>query len=159
MLSKWHQTDLDYKATDRELLNSRDLEKEVEGDLEPSHGRLSFRLKGLEGVTYQITTKGKLGIFYPDKIDYEIAKEHVLPFLVGADGRPVKILRVTKSLDVYKVIREYYGHTGIIEVWALMREGRTEEAFEVLDKIEADFDEMGQPGRIISLEQREQDEK
>ena len=47
----------------------------------------------MKDFTVQITTQGKLGIFYPETADYNIVLEKVMPFLVKADGSQAKILR------------------------------------------------------------------
>ena len=65
--------------------------------LSDSKGRLSFLLKDFKDVTFQITTKGKLGVFYPKGTPYSFFLKKVKPLLVKADGTPVEITGVIKK--------------------------------------------------------------
>jgi len=56
------------------------------GDKSDSFGRLSFVVKGLKDYTVQVTTKGKLGIWYPEGEDFNVVLERLNPYLVRADG-------------------------------------------------------------------------
>ena len=85
----WFQTDLGYEATRQKLVQ----QKTVIGDMQPSKGRLTFYFKDMKDFTVQITTQGKLGIFYPETADYNIILERLKPYLVKADGSQAKILR------------------------------------------------------------------
>jgi len=67
------------------------------GDAEDWKGRLTFNLKDLKDVTIQITTKGKLGIFYPEGISPEKCLKQVEPFITRADGGPAQILNIIKE--------------------------------------------------------------
>lgn len=60
-------------------------------------GRLTFYLKGFKDVTIQITTHAKLGITYPEEIDYDTTLERLKPLLVKADGTPAEIIDVSKE--------------------------------------------------------------
>jgi len=53
-------------------------------------------LRDFKDVTFQITTKGKLGVFYPKETPYSFFLEKVKPLLVKADGTPSKIIDVIK---------------------------------------------------------------
>jgi hypothetical protein len=86
----WFQTDLGFETTKEKLIRH----KGVIGDMEDCRGRLTFYLKELKDYTFQITTKGKLGISYPETANYQIGFEKVKPFLVRADGTPVQKLSV-----------------------------------------------------------------
>ena len=85
----WFQTDLGYEATRQKLVQ----QKTVIGDMQPSKGRLTFYFKDMKDFTVQITTQGKLGIFYPETSDYNMVLEKLQPYLVKADGSQAKILR------------------------------------------------------------------
>ena len=86
---KWFITDLAFNKTKELLLKS---EKEVSGDMEDWRGRLDFHLSNLKDVTFQITTKSKLGIYFPQGTKYETYLEMVKPYLVKVDGTPANIL-------------------------------------------------------------------
>lgn len=89
----WFQTDLGFYATKEKLLKSRDA---LSGDFQDNKGRLTLHFKGLKDFTIQITTQGKLGIFYPETADYNLILERLKPYLVKADGSQAKILREIK---------------------------------------------------------------
>lgn len=80
----WFQTDLGYEATKERFQQSRS----IVGDMQAYRGRLTFYLKVFKDATFQITTKGKLGIWYPDEVGYEGFLEQLKPLLVKADGNP-----------------------------------------------------------------------
>jgi len=89
---KWFQTDLGYRAT---------IEKLRKLQVAGYHykGRYTFWLEGLKDVTFQITTKGKLSVTYPENMDYRFILEKVKPHLVKADGSSAKIL---KEIPIHK---------------------------------------------------------
>jgi len=102
----WFQTDLGYEAT-REKLKQQ---KDVIADWECYKGILTIYLKGMKDFSIQITTKGKLGIFYPATANYEAVLEKLKPFLIKADGSQAKIISVikeptTKEKDRHIVIK------------------------------------------------------
>ncbi|MEM2999180.1 MAG: hypothetical protein QXD19_00210 [Candidatus Bathyarchaeia archaeon] len=88
-LKKWFETDLGYEATKEKLLKSRN----IIGDGQDFCGRLSFKFVDLKDYTIQITTKGKLGIFYPEISNPDIALEKLKPYMVTAEGLPAKIIK------------------------------------------------------------------
>jgi hypothetical protein len=84
----WIQTDLAYAATKEKLLKDRHLIGDESSDYE---GKFSFTFKDLKDVTFQITTRGKVGIFYPENFSPKFALERLKPYLVRADGSPASI--------------------------------------------------------------------
>jgi len=93
-LRRWFQTDLGYAATKQKLLNNRYL---LAADAQDYYGRLSFQFKNFKDVTYQITTHGKVGIFYPENLDPKHAFEKLKPYLVKADGSKAEIISRIKE--------------------------------------------------------------
>ena len=55
-----------------------------------SKGRYTFYLKDFKDVTFQITTTGKLSIWYPEEVGYEFFLKRLKPLLVKADGTPAE---------------------------------------------------------------------
>lgn len=111
--SIWFQTNLGFEAT-RQKLTQR---KDVIGDMQGYKGILTFYFKGMKDFTIQITTKGKLGIFYPEGSDYNVILEKVSPFLVKADGSQAEILserpsrikkESSKRIEVSKETLEFW---------------------------------------------------
>jgi hypothetical protein len=84
----WIQTDLGYAATKDKLLYDRRFLGDSSSDYE---GKLSFSFKDLKDITFQITTRGKIGIFYPEGVNPQVALERLKPYLVKADGSPASI--------------------------------------------------------------------
>jgi len=96
----WFQTDLGYEATKAKLFRLRD----ALGDFQDNRGRLS---KGMKDFTVQITTQGKLGIFYPETAGYNVILERLKPYLVKADGSPAQIIeRIEISEKTQKLSEE-----------------------------------------------------
>jgi hypothetical protein len=89
----WFQTDLGYEAT-REKLKQQ---KDIIADWEDYKGILTLYLKGMKDFSIQITTKGKLGIFYPETANYKLVLEKLKPFLIRADGSQAKIISVIEE--------------------------------------------------------------
>lgn len=88
------QTDLGYAATKEKLLSKRKSPSRPDGTvlLDPEsdyRGRLVFHLKNYKDVPFQMTTKGKLSITYPEASKYSFFLELVKPYLVTAEGLPV----------------------------------------------------------------------
>jgi len=92
----WFQTDLGYEATRQKLAQ----QKTVIGDMQGYKGILTFYFKDMKDFTVQITTQGKLGIFYPETADYNIILERLKPYLVKADGSQAEII---KEIGISKV--------------------------------------------------------
>jgi hypothetical protein len=88
----WFDTDLGFQKTKDVLLKNRN---RFSGDMQDWLGRLDFRLSAFKDVTFQITTKGKLGIYFPEDANYEPFLTMVKPFLVKADGAPAEKFIVT----------------------------------------------------------------
>jgi hypothetical protein len=86
----WFQTDLGYEATKEKLKQQKD----IIADWQDYKGILTLYLKGMKDFSIQITTKGKLGIFYPETANYEVVLEKLKPFLIRADGSQAKIISV-----------------------------------------------------------------
>ncbi|MEM2537175.1 MAG: hypothetical protein QXK29_03430 [Candidatus Bathyarchaeia archaeon] len=82
----WIQTDLSYAATKEKLIRSGQIIGDASSD---SYGKFSFVFKDFKDVTYQITTGGKLGIFYPNSVSIIQAWEKVKPYLVRPDGSAI----------------------------------------------------------------------
>ena len=83
----WLETDLSYAATKDKLIR----EKQILGDAQDFEGKFTFSLKDLKDVKFQITTRGKVGVFYPENLDPKIALEKLKPYLIKADGSPASI--------------------------------------------------------------------
>jgi hypothetical protein len=79
----WIQTNLAYWATTQVLWNASN---EIVADAKESRGRVTFNLRDLLDVTFQITTKGKLSIAYPEETEYIAHLNKVKPFLRQIDG-------------------------------------------------------------------------
>lgn len=62
-------------------------------------GRLTFLFGNFRDVKFQVTTKGKLGIYYPQEITIEKCLERVKPYLVKADGSPAKVISEIREAD------------------------------------------------------------
>jgi len=86
----WFETDLGFSATKKELRKS----KEIAADFQDYKGRLTFHFMDSKDYTVQITSKGKLGIFFPEKSDLFVLLEKVKPHLLTAEGLPAKITGV-----------------------------------------------------------------
>lgn len=89
----WFETDLGYAATKEMLLKSRI----IAGDSQDYGGRFTFWFINLKDFTIQITTKGKLGITYPETSNYNVVLDKLKPYLVRADNTPARILRVISN--------------------------------------------------------------
>jgi|GEM_PF-5912060 hypothetical protein len=94
----WFETDLGFEATRQQLLKQRD----IIGDMETYKGMLTFYVKDLKDYTVQITTKGKLGISYPESANYQIVLEKLKPLLVRADGSSIRKLEQIKDFEASK---------------------------------------------------------
>ena len=94
----WYQTDLDYHATLERLQNSK---KFTGLDELKTRGRPPFWLKEEDNkkkedrVTFQITTSGKLGVYYPEETDISDLLKKVIPFLIKTDS--------TEVSDIYDI--------------------------------------------------------
>ncbi|MCD6240985.1 hypothetical protein J7K27_05655 [Candidatus Bathyarchaeota archaeon] len=86
----WLETDLSYSATKDKLIR----ERHIIGDAQDFEGKFTFSFKDLKDVKFQITTHGKVGVFYPKNLDPKIALEKLKPYLIKADGSPASILSV-----------------------------------------------------------------
>lgn len=86
----WFKTDLGYYAT-RKLIHTHSA---VLNGFE-NKGRYTFYLKDRKDITFQITTKGKLGIYYPKGTNYEIFLDSVKPLLIRPAGAPAEKFEVT----------------------------------------------------------------
>jgi hypothetical protein len=95
----WFETDLGFEATRQQLLKQRDI---IIGDMETYKGILTFYVKDLKDYTVQITTKGKLGISYPESANYQTVLEKLKPLLVKADGSPIRKLEQIKHFEASK---------------------------------------------------------
>jgi hypothetical protein len=91
----WFETDLGFEATRQQLRKQRD----IIGDMETYKGILTFYVKDLKDYTVQITTKGKLGISYPESANYQTVLEKLKPLLVRADGSPIRKLEQIKDFE------------------------------------------------------------
>ena len=91
----WFKTDLEYLRTREKLRKS----ERIFGDFRASKGRLTFYFIEFKDYSFQITTKGKVSITYPDTVDYKEAWGELQPFLVKADGSPVAILEITENIQ------------------------------------------------------------
>jgi hypothetical protein len=89
----WFQTNLGYYKTKDRIEKSY----KISGDFHSWYGRLTFRFKDFKDVTFQITTKGKLGIYYSEELSYENFLEKIKPFLVKVDGTPSEIVHIIKE--------------------------------------------------------------
>jgi DNA gyrase/topoisomerase IV subunit B len=89
----WFQTNLGFEATKGKLRQSR----QIVGDMQDSRGRLSFHIKDIKDVTFQITTQAKLSITYPKETDFKTFQKRLEPFLVKADGTPAEVIRIIKE--------------------------------------------------------------
>ena len=98
----WFQTDLGYEAT-REKLKQQ---KDIIADWQDYKGILTLYLKGMKDFSIQITTKGKLGIFYPETANYKVVLEKLKPFLIRADGSQAKIISVIEEPHAQKPNRD-----------------------------------------------------
>jgi len=96
---KWFKTNLDYDATWKKLQKSQTV-----GGASESFGRYTFYLKDPKNVTVQITTKRKLSITYPEKMDPEKILERIELWLVKDDGTPAEILDEIKVPD--EIVKE-----------------------------------------------------
>jgi hypothetical protein len=94
----WFETDLGFEATRQQLSKQRD----IIGDMETYKGILTFYVKDLKDYTVQITTKGKLGISYPESANYQIVLEKLKHLLVRADGSPIRKLEQIKDFETSK---------------------------------------------------------
>ena len=94
----WFETDLGFEATRQQLRKQRD----IIGDMETYKGILTFYVKDLKDYTVQITTKGKLGISYPESANYQIVLEKLKPLLVRPDGSPIRKLEQIKIAEAKK---------------------------------------------------------
>ncbi|MBS7647998.1 MAG: hypothetical protein QW763_03700 [Archaeoglobaceae archaeon] len=112
--SIWFQTDLDFDNTKENLLKHG---RELIGDMSDYQGRLSFKIKDMKGFSIQITTKGKLGIFYPETTMYKTILEKLKPLLVRSDGTQAEKFTVTytsegretsKDLSIFKFTQKGY---------------------------------------------------
>jgi len=79
----WFQTDLGYEATRERLRQFKDL---IIGDMEGWKGITTFYFKNMKDFCAQITTNGKLGIFYPESVGYRVFLERLKPYLFRPDG-------------------------------------------------------------------------
>jgi len=95
----WFETDLGFEATRQQLLKQRNI---IIGDMETYKGMLTFYVKDLKDYTVQITTKGKLGISYPESANYQTVLEKLKPLLVRADGSPIRKLEQIKDFEASK---------------------------------------------------------
>jgi len=132
----WFQTNLGFIKTKTQfIVKYRD---SISGDMQDYRGRLHFRLKGFPDITYQITTKGKLGIFYPDGVSYEDSLEKVKPFLVKADGTPLDKFELIKEPDLkQKTLETKVKESTELLRFLLMRDPTPKEiAYEVGEKPE-----------------------
>lgn len=89
----WFKTDLGYETTIEKLSQSGMFTGL--GYL----GRYSFCFKASKDITFQITSRGKLGIFYPKEISVKDCREQIMPFLVRADGSPARIVKELYSSE------------------------------------------------------------
>lgn len=65
-------------------------------------GRLSFSLKDYGSIMFQVTTKGKLGIYHPKEISIQKCLELVKPILVRVDHSPVEAFtKIKESSDIH----------------------------------------------------------
>ena len=59
---------------------------------ETKPGIFTFRLNGIEDVTFQITNMGKLGIHFPQSMGYDGLLKRVMSLLVAPDGSSARKL-------------------------------------------------------------------
>jgi len=100
----WFQTNLDFEETRDRLLPNSEL---IKGDMQDTKGRLTFRIMGFDGYTFQVTKGGKLGIYYPDGCSYEKALEKLKPFLVTSEGTQAEIYDIIKETEGVPWITPY----------------------------------------------------
>jgi hypothetical protein len=79
----WIQTNLTYWATKQAIWESSD---NIAADAKESRGRITFSLINLLDVTFQVTTKGKVSIAYPESSDYSTHLNKIKPYLRQSDG-------------------------------------------------------------------------
>lgn len=128
----WFQTDLGYKATITKLQRSGKLFNGY-----PYLGRYSFRFKNLKDITYQITAKGKVGIFYPESFNPQQAIEQLQPYLVKADGSPAQI---TGLIEVSEKTQKLSDKPSKLNVWQYLKWKQQYED-ERQDKLLEEFEE------------------
>ena len=102
----WFQTDLGYNATKTKLRSSG----MIVGDSRSSKGRLTFYLKDFKDITFQITTKGKLGIYYPEEIDYKKIVEQIKPLI----GLETMVLTVQNGVEAPERIGGIIGSEHVV---------------------------------------------
>lgn len=101
-LTKWYQIDLGFYASKENILQQH-RRIVISSD---NWGRLSFYFPHFKDVTFQITTKGKLGIFYPEAISLDECIERVKLLLVRADSNPAQIISDISSEKIEEIKRE-----------------------------------------------------
>jgi len=128
----WFQTDLGYEATKQRLIEQKDFFADMEG----YKGILTFYLKNMKDFTIQITTKGKLGIFYPGTANYEIVLEKLKNILVKADGSPTQKLEKIEESEIPDSweIKEKHSKFGFFERLLKDRSERKRKEQEKIDK-------------------------
>lgn len=136
----WFQTDLGYKATITKLQRSGKLFNGY-----PYLGRYSFRFKNLKDITYQITAKGKVGIFYPESFNPQQAIEQLQPYLVKADGSHAQI---TGLIEVSEKTQKLSDKPSKLNVWGYLRWEREFEARQ-LDESIRELEEWGRQLRRL----------
>jgi len=60
--------------------------------MKDSKGRLDFSFVDLKDVTFQVTTKGKLGVYYPESLSVRKCLQKVEDLLVKPDGEAANII-------------------------------------------------------------------
>lgn len=88
---KWFQTDLVYVGTKVNLLKSPSVAYSYE-----NLGRFTFGIHELKDVKIQVTTKGKLGLFYPEDLNYKKILNLITPLLLDANNKTAKIIEEIK---------------------------------------------------------------
>lgn len=100
-ISTWYQTDLDFNATKNRLLSAT-YKSRIIGDSRHYRGRLHFSLKDYKSITFQVTTKGKLGIYHPKEITIQKCLKLVKPILVRVDHSTVEVFtKIKESSDIH----------------------------------------------------------
>jgi hypothetical protein len=91
---KWFQTDLVYIGTTVKIRKSPDVAYSYD-----NLGRFTFGIYELKDVKIQVTSKGKLGLFYPEGLKYQEILKLIKNLLINANNEPAKIIDEIKIKD------------------------------------------------------------
>ncbi len=112
----WFRTDLGYHATKNRLLQH--FRSSIVGDMRDNRGRLTFQLKDFKDVTIQVTNRGKLGITYPEQMNYQLLLPQLKNLLVRPDGTQAEI--IGRSRELFGSVEEGKVAETVKHLWQIL---------------------------------------